>query len=332
MIEFDAVHPSDRYRPIEQDPHPRLGEYRVADASALVGSGVWITLLVVTILADLPLSAAGLFLALGLLVVTPLAFSLVATRRRSGDDSLAYIIAVVGQPIGAIAAVAAFVLQPGSTLRAVLLLPWLAVGLAAAAFAVWRLGSRGPFPLPELAIDAALVAPLLAGAVLLLGDGPTPTGDPTVFELGAVHALFAGLVLPLVAGLTGRIVTSQRGRYPRNAGGALEAAATIVFVLTLPLLAIGALDDSALGLSAIVLLTLAAIALSVRLLTAIVPGVPNPSAVLLAITALALAFTVGLAPFAAATDVVDTAAMVTWHGTLGAIGVAVPALVAFRIR
>lgn len=332
MIEFDAVHPTDRYRPMAQDPHPRLGEYRLADASTLAGGAVWIALLVLAVLADLPLSAVGLFLALGLLVLTPLALGLVATRRRSGGDSLPYTAAVVGQPIAAVAAVAALVVQPGLLVRQLLVLPWLGVGLAAAAFGLWRLGSRGPFPLPELALDAGLVAPLVAGVVLLLSGGPAPAGPPTALDLGAVHALYAGLVVPLVAGLTGRIVTGRRGRYPRTGLGALAAAATIVFVLSLPLLAIGALDASLLGLSAIVLLALASLALSLLLLTRIVPGVATRPAVLLAITALALALTVGLTPFAAATDLVDTAAMVTWHGTLGAFGVALPALVAFRIR
>lgn len=331
MVEFDAVHPSDRYRPMEQDPHPRLGEYRVTDASALVGSGVWLALAGTAAVDSLELSAVDLFVALALLVVVPLALGIVATRRRSGGDSLPYRIAAVGQPVGALAAVAALALAATGAVRAALLLPWLGVTLATAAFALWRLGSRGPLPLPELAIDAALVAPAVGALALLLGGASTPGDELTAIELAGIHAHYAGLVLPLVAGRAGRVVTGSSGRYPRTAGGAFTAAATIAFVLTLPLLAIAAGDDATLGLAAVGLLAFAALALALSLLTAVVPAVAPRPGVLLAVAALALGVTMALAAAAVTTDLVAVADMVVWHGTIGAVGIAVPALVAFRL-
>lgn len=331
MVELDAVHPSDRYRPMEQDPHPRLGEYRVTDASALVGSGAWLALAGTAAVDSLELSAVDLFVALALLVVVPLALGIVATRRRSGGNSLPYRIAAVGQPVGALAAVAAMALSTTGAVRAALLVPWLGVGVASAAFALWRLGSRGPLPLPELAIDAALIAPAVGALALLLGGASTPDGELTALELAAIHAHYAGLVLPLLAGRAGRVVTGSSGQYPRTTGGAFTAAATIVFVLTLPLLAIAAGDDSTLGLVAVGLLAFAALALALALLTAVVPAVAPRPGTLLAVAALALGITMALALVAVTTDLVEVAGMVTWHGTLGAVGVALPALAAFRL-
>lgn len=331
MVEFDAVHPSDRYRPMAQDPHPRIREYRVADASALVGSVVWMAVFGLTVLVDLPLSAVGQFVTLAMLVLTPLALGIVATRRRSGGDTLPYWVAVVGQPPAALVALLAFVVQPGSPTRELLVLPWVGVALAAAGFGLWRLGSRGPFPLPELAIDAGLLALPVGALALLLGGGPPADAPPSALDLAVVHAHYAGLALPLLAGRAGRIVTDDRGNYPRTAGGAAGAATTLVLVATLPLLGIGAADDGLLGLAAVLLLALAAVALGLMLLTAVVPVVPPRPAALLAITALALGVTMAFAPVAAATDLLDAGAMVAWHGTIGAVAAAVAGLAAFRL-
>jgi hypothetical protein len=331
MVAFDAVHPSERYRPMAQDPHPRIAGYRVADASAVAGSAVWLALAGLAALHDIVVSAAGLFLALALLVVTPLSVTLVATRRRSGGDVPMYRLAVLGQPPAALAAVAALVIRSPPLGREFLTLPWLVVGLALAAVAGWRLGSRGLFPLSELAIDAGLLAPLVGAVVLLLGGMPTAEADPSALAIGAVHAHFVGLVLPLVAGLTGRIVTDDRGRFSRALAGILSAGATALFVLVLPLVAVAALDDGTVGLAAVALLTLAGVAVSLSLLTAVAPRVPPLPAVLLAVAAVALVFTLVLALVAATTDFVDTGTMVGWHGTLGGLGVAVPSLVAFRL-
>jgi len=331
MVDFDAVHPSDRYRPMEQDPHPRLGEYRVTDASALVGSGVWLALAGTAAVDALALTAVDLFLALALLVAVPLALGVLATRRRSGGDSAAYRNAVVGQFPAALAAVAALSMPADSVARPLLLLAWLAVGVAAAAFALWRLGSRGPLPLPELAIDAALLAPAVGAVALVLAGPASPTGEPTPLRLAAVHAYYAGLVLPLVAGRAGRIVTGPNGRFSWTASGVFAAAATGVFTLTLPLFAVAAAADGALALAAIGLLVLAAVALALSLLIAVVPAIPPRPGVLLAVAALALGVTMALALAAVTTDLVAAADMVVWHGTIGAVGVAVPALVAFRL-
>ncbi len=331
MVTFDAVHPSERYRPMAQDPHPRVVGYRVGDVSAVAGCGIWLALAGLTIMNEIAVSAAGLFLALALLVVTPLAVTLVATRRRSGGKSPVYGLAVLGQLPAALAAVAAIVLRFAPLSRELLVLPWLVVGLALAAFAGWRLGSHGLFPLAELAIDVSLCGPLVGVIVLLLGGLPTVGADPSALVIGAIHAHYPGLVLPLVAGLTGRILTDDRGRFSRTLAGGLSAGSTAVFVLVLPLVAVAALEDAALGLAAVALLLLAGVALALALMTAVAPRVPPLPALLLAVTALSLAFALGLALVAATTDFVDLRAMVVWHGTIGALGVAVPALVAFRL-
>lgn len=92
-----------------------------------------------------------------------------------------------------------------------------------------RLGSRGVGPLPELAVDAALLyVPVGAVALLPHVGGISLRFRPIFILLTAVHYHYAGFVLPLVTGLAGRVFAEPDGTYASTHSGRFAAAATLV--------------------------------------------------------------------------------------------------------
>jgi hypothetical protein len=144
-----------------------------------------------------------LLLALSPLVLVPLLL------RATVDDveqegSLPWRVAVLAQLPCAALVVVSFVQPPGEPATAALCLPWAGVtGLMALhGLARWR-RRRSLVPAGALAIDAGLCFPVVgAGWLLLSRLGETPMDfSPIIVLLTAVHFHYAGLVLPIVAGL-----------------------------------------------------------------------------------------------------------------------------------
>src|SRR6266481_99405 len=103
------------------DPQPTW-----ARTSATVGAVVWTTVLLLRTSPSGETELINRILLLGVLVIVPLGLALVATPNRVGRHSLAYRAALLFQPIGALAVVASFFLEPG-LLAALLASLWLMV-------------------------------------------------------------------------------------------------------------------------------------------------------------------------------------------------------------
>ncbi len=221
-----------------------------------LGFGVWLVLLASRWQAgvlDEFLLAETLFL-LAPLVIVPLGLPLTLGPVRPGGWSRLRTLLGLLQPVGALALLAAFTLEPPGQARLALGLPYLLLALCTALHACGRLLERGVWPVEELAHDAALLCPL-GGAVWLLtwmGDFALLGFQGLWVLLTAIHFHFAGFGCLLIAGGVGRLLRAGRlkavvalglmAAFPLLAAGiagqrALEVLGVLFYVLLLPLLA-----------------------------------------------------------------------------------------------
>jgi hypothetical protein len=206
----------------------------VAERNAVVGLFVWVLYL----LAAQP-GPVDAFLTLAPLVHLPLALPLIRAPRR--------LVRVWPLAAGAFAA-SAFI-QPG-TVAAFLTAPWLAFTIAIASCGVYRLAWQGLRDWRDVAVNAGCLFLAVGGAWALAsraGWQPLGFAEPWVV-LTAVHFHYAAFVLPLVIGVTGRLVPGRGGR-----------VATAAVLLAIPLTAIGIAWSPALELVAALLLVLGAL-------------------------------------------------------------------------
>ena len=336
MIEFDAAGPPEA-RPDAIRHVERRGR-RVTDAAATFGAVVWLASVAAAWAGYLDLDVVDHYVGLAALVFVPLGLGLAATSRRSGGTSLPYRVAVAGQ-FPATALVLGALVSPVGSLPAVLLvLPWLAVAAAIGAFGLWRLRSRGLRPLPELSIDAAtLYLPVGAVALLLHAAGVGLGFEPIIVQLTAVHYHYAGFVLPLVAGLAGRAVADEDGRFRDDVRGLIGATTTLVIVVNLALIAVGITFSPLVEVVAVAFFTVAVAAFAVVVILPVSRTLPTVPGGLLLLAALAIVGTMALAlaygysAFPLTGRLITIGEMVRWHGSVNAFGFALPALLAFRL-
>jgi hypothetical protein len=173
--------------------------------------------------------AAALVL-LAALVLVPMAWCLARDANDTGASMQLRRVAMGLQLPAALLLTGSFLLPPGVP-ALLCALPWaIALGCMAVA-GVLRVSRRHLVPLAELTRDAGLIYAVVGG-VWLLADrgGMHPLGfDSIIVILTAVHFHYAGLVLPIVAGLA-------LGRQPGQRAGQLAAWGVIVGV---PLVAAG---------------------------------------------------------------------------------------------
>jgi hypothetical protein len=337
IVQFDAVDRPDRHAPT--DAHLHVGGQRVTDITATVGGVVWLGLAGMSHSGTIGLSTVALFVCLAALVLVPLGLGLVATPRRSGSQSLLYTLAAVGQGPAALAVVAALASPVGTIESVVFSLPWLPVSGLLALFGLWRLLSRGIRPLSELAIDVALLyLPVGAVALILHRAGITFFFDPVIIFLTAVHYHYAGFVLPLVAGMAGRVLIGDSDGFGADLVGRSATVVTLVILVNLALIAVGITFSPLVEVMAVSLFTVAVAVFAVLLLRCVVPTLSRIPATLLAVAScsvfltMALALAYGYSAFPATGQLITISEMVRWHGTLNAFGFALPALVAFRLQ
>lgn len=316
--------------PAPTTAHWQIRGYALTDLSATAGA------VVVSILAGLrwmgtaPISAVELFLCFALFVLVPLGLGLVATPRQSERVSWA---AVLLQFPAALAAVAAFT-QPPTTARLFLLLPWATVTLLAGVVGCWRFASRGFAPVPELAVDAALLYLPVAGVFLLLHAAEVTFHFSSVIVLlTGVHFHYAGFALPLVAGVTGSQLSTTDCRtagtlYPVAAGGILAGISAIAVAITV---------SPWLELPAVAGFSFAVVLFALVVLVDLVPAVDRLPGALLSVASVSILLTMGLAVayaysvFPGTGSVVTIEEMIRWHGTINALGFAFPGLLACRL-
>lgn len=197
---------------------------------AALGFGVWCALLISFQPQPRDVLWARWLLVLPPLVLVPLGLRLRqrATSGQSDSTRLAPRVAIVGLPAALCLTVSQRLEQGWSV--ALLATPWLMIaGLIAFAGArdAWQHRRAG---VARLCLDAGLVY-LAVGAAWAVIDrsGWRPLDfEPVIVMLTAIHFHFAGFVLPIVTGLT-----AQR------LGGAIPKTACIAVVAGMPLVAIG---------------------------------------------------------------------------------------------
>jgi len=270
--------------------------------------------------------ALALFL-LSPLVLFPIALR-IERREPEGDPGGLLSLALRVQPAAAPLLVVAFVLPPG-LVAATLSLPWLATTGLVALSGLVRVWRRGIPPLYALSRDAGLVFLSIGGVWATLsraGQRPLNLPDIVVF-LTAVHFHYAGFILPLATGWAGR-----------EAGGFLSRLTAVCVVAGVPFVAAG-ITVFQLG-RGMVLESIAAVltaiggfgcaALHVKL--ALSRDWPRSARALWGLAAAALslgmllALVYGLRTWVP-TRGLDIPTMLAFHGSLNALGFALPVTV-----
>ncbi len=101
---------------------------------------------------------------LGILVIVPLALSLVPASDSRDEESLLYRLALLAQPFAAIGAVVSFLLEPGVP-AAVLAFLWFCETALIAMFGLQRLSRPELRSSAEVSINAGLIFVPVAGVV-----------------------------------------------------------------------------------------------------------------------------------------------------------------------
>jgi hypothetical protein len=143
----------------------------------------------------------------GVFVVVPLGLSLIAPTQ-SGSRFFVWSIRL--QPFAAATAALSLLLETGLVAAVVASLT-LVFHLLVALAGLSRLLARGVWPIEELSIDAGLIYLPVAGFWLVVYRlGIQPFGfSETIILLTVVHFHFAGFATPLIAGMTGRFLSSS---------------------------------------------------------------------------------------------------------------------------
>jgi hypothetical protein len=293
------------------------------DAAAALGAVLW-----VLVVALGTLDTVRTLLALGLLVVVPLAMRVAATPAFEGPAGTAFTGAALLLPLAGPAALASLTLPPG--VGGALAVPWVVFTLVLAAVGLFRLRERGFSPLHETAIDAGfLYAVVGAGGLLFSGFGIYLWFEPVIVLLAGVHFTFAGLVLPVLTGAAGRALGPEAGRLYRALAAVVIAGPAFIGV--------GISFSPAVEVVSVGFFTIAVALLGGFVALRVAPELPRAQGALVALSALVLpvsmafALAFGVAAFTSLSLPLDIATMVRLHGTLNALGFALCGAVGWRL-
>jgi len=303
---------------------PAIGGVAVADLSAVFGAVAWLTL---TVAGEL--DAIERALALAPLVLVPLALRTAVSGAFQEPADRFVTTAIWLQPVGALLFVVSLVDPSPAPLAAALAAPWFAVtgllGLAALA----RTRRRGSLALSETAIDAGFAYVSVGTVALLLAHlDLTFWFDRVIIRLTAVHFHYAGFVLPVTAGLTGRHL-GDRSRGFRTVVGTILVGPALI--------AVGIAFSPLVEVVAVSVFTVAVAAFGVTVVRRVAPTCPRPQGVLLGISAvalpvsMALALGYGISTFTGHSLGLTISTMVALHGSLNAFGFGLCAMVGWRL-
>ncbi|MCM3902266.1 MAG: YndJ family protein [Pyrinomonadaceae bacterium] len=288
--------------------------------SAALGGLVWFLLFLARI-GDSPETALmQRIVLLGILVIVPLALSLVPSELRDAE-SLLYRLALLAQPFAAIGAVVSFLLDPGVP-AAVGAFLWFSETALIAMFGLQRLSRPKLRSSAEVSINAGLIFVPVAGVWLVvhrLGIQLLGYGD-TIILLTAVHFHFAAYAAPILAGLAGRML-SQLGAVSR-----VFKLIPIGIIAGTPLVAAGISFSPALALVGTVMISIGLVLLAVLVVGWILPSMAStPGRVLLLLSSVSCLPAMMLACAYAYSIVfqkliVDIPQMAMTHGVANAFG------------
>ena len=202
-----------------------------ATTRAIAGAVVWIGFVVLRAPDPQAGAWAHALLLFAALVLVPLALELFAETGETGAPVRLLRVATLAQLPAALALVVACVLLPGA-LAASAALPWVALtGLLAVIGFLRVRREKWRRSLDGLCADAALFFAAIGGAWTLADRaGWLPLNfRPEIVTLTAVHFHFAGLLLPLLAGLVQRELFFMR----------FASRAAVAVVLGVPAVAVG---------------------------------------------------------------------------------------------
>ncbi|MFN2513789.1 MAG: YndJ family protein [Pyrinomonadaceae bacterium] len=304
---------------------PRWGRH-----SAAIGGVIWLLLFLIRI-GDSPETALiQRIVLLGILVIVPLALSLVPASESPGQESSLYRLALLMQPLAAIGAVLSFLLESGVPAAALAFL-WFCETALIAMFGLQRLRKPELRSAAEVSITAGLLFVPVASAWLLvhrLGIQLLGYGD-TIILLTAVHFHFAAYAAPILAGLAGRRLSQFAG-----VSRAFKFTPVLITAGT-PLVAAGISFSPALAFAGTVMISIGLVLLAVLVAGWILPSMESiPGRVLLLLSSLSCLPAMLLACIYAYSIVfkqllIDIPQMAMTHGILNAFGFSLCGLVAW---
>lgn len=303
---------------------PAIGSVAVADVSATLGAVVWLALTL-----GGGLDAVERALALAPLVLVPLGLRTATIPPFRKLPVRLTTAAIWLQPLGSLLLAASLVVPSPEPLAAALATPWLAVtgllGLAALAQA----HARDGLTLPETALDAGFIYVSVGAVALLLAHlDLTFWFSRIIIRLTAVHFHYAGFVLPVAAGLTGRYLGNRPTGF----------RAIVAVVLAGPaLIAVGIAFSPLVEFLAVGVFTVAVAAFGIVVLGRVVPTLPPFQRLLLGISAvalpvsMALALGYGVATFTGRSLGLTIPSMIALHGSLNAFGFGLCTMLGWRL-
>lgn len=302
---------------------------KFARISAAAGLVVWLFLLPTVTTDSREAELVHKVVFFGMLVVVPLGLSLVPTQDQPSGLSW-YRLAVLAQPVAALPAIASFFFETGS-LAASLSSAWLVLSVFIALFGLTRFKSRGLYPLEESSIDAGLLYLPVACMWLViyrLGIQPFDYGEMIIL-LTVVHFHFAGFAAPVIAGMSGRVLSNRK--HPQS----LFRFSVFAIVAAMPLVAAGITFSPWLGLIGTLLIAAGLFVLAVLTVGWVIPAIaPLSSRLLLLIGALSICVAMVLASLyayslATKTLIITIPTMAMTHGLLNAFGFVACSLLAW---
>jgi hypothetical protein len=283
---------------------------------------LWLALLFMTTSDSASTELIHKIVFFAVLVVVPLGLALVPPPSDNSFSFWLYNVAVVLRSYAATLTVISFFLEKGA-LAAALVCGTLMVYIMIALYGVTRLIARGgPYPLPELSIDAGLLYLPVAGVWLVvyrLGEQPFGYGE-TIILLTVVHFHFAGFAAPIIAGMNGRVLASTE--FPQR----IYAFAVFGIIAAMPLVAAGITLSPVVGLIGTLLLSIALLLLAVLTIGWIRPVIERRSnKILLVLAALSSCSAMVLASLyaysiATHTLILTIPTMAMTHGIVNAFG------------
>ena len=293
---------------------------------------VWLGLLLTTTSDSHEIELIHKIVFYAILVIVPLALSLVPAGDRRGRFEL-YRLIVMVQPVAAVVTIASFFVEKGS-LSAALSVAWFILTALIALFGLTRLVARRFYPLEELSIDAGMLYLSVAGAWLVvyrLGVQPFDYGE-TIILLTVIHFHFAGFAAPIIAGMVGRLLATKQSQPSKT-----YPLIIFALVVAMPLIAAGITFSPWLGLIGTLLLTAGLALLAVLTLAHAWPAIASISVRLLfLVAALSSCVAMVLACLYAYSIVTKTLiiripTMAMTHGILNAFGFVTCSLIAWSI-
>jgi len=314
---------------VKQSPNRAATSARI---SGIVGALVWLVFFFIRTTDSLETELIQKILLLGILVIVPLALSLVPDSD-SQNDSLLYTAAVSAQPVAAMASALSFLFKPAAP-AGVLAASWLLVTAVVGVFGISRLLKSGQIFSRDLGMNVGMIY-LPVGAVWLItsrfGIQPIGFGD-TIVLLTAVHFHFAGFAAPFLASLAARQIRILSPVF--NA----YSVAVVCLISGTPLVAAGITFSAVLALVGAIIISVGLVVLAIVVLGWVMRSLDSFVAqTLLVVSSLSSIAAMVLAclyaySIVAKTVIVDIPQMALTHGILNSFGFALCGLSAWAIE